>query len=62
MMRSYTLLVFLLVFVFTGKAQKLEYEQGSMLIQLRDDTSLKEIAREFSRFDGQYTGFVWEEW
>jgi len=61
MMRSYTLLVFLLVFVFTGKAQKLEYEQGSMLIQLRDDASLKEIAREFSRFDGQYTGFVWEE-
>lgn len=60
-MKRFCLLVTLLAFSFYGNAQKLGYEQGSVLIRLRDGESLKTLSSELSRFDQQYTGFQLEE-
>ena len=60
-MKLYSLLVVLFAFAFSVKAQKLEYEQGRLLVQLKDKDKLKAVAADLSRFDGQYTGFAFEE-
>jgi hypothetical protein len=61
MMKLYSLLVVLFAFAFSVKAQKLEYEQGRLLVQLKDKDKLKAVAADLSRLDGQYTGFAFEE-
>lgn len=60
-MKRYCLLVALLAFSLSGNAQKLGYEQGSMLVQLRDEASLKDLSQALARFDGNYTHFELQE-